>query len=370
MIYLDHAATSPLRSEAREAMRPWLERRFGNPASLHRAGREAREAVEAAREIVARCLGARPEGIVFTSGGTEADNLALRGLQHRGRVLVSAVEHAAVLEPAAALERQGIPVTRLGVDADGRVADEDLPQATVFLSVMLVNNEVGTIQPVAALAKRARARGALVHTDAVQAAGKIPVDVGSLDVDLLSLSAHKVGGPQGVGALYVRPGVPLSPLQLGGGQEAGLRSGTLNVAGIVGFAAALDAACGDLAASAVRVAALRDRLQAGLLALGGIRVNAGRAERTPYLLSVCVEGLDGEAALMRLDEAGVCASSGSACSSEDFEPSHVLTAMGLSRALTKGALRFSLGPTTATEDVDAALRATQEVIGSLRALSA
>jgi cysteine desulfurase len=359
VIYLDHAATTPLGNAAREAMAPWLSGRFGNPSSLHAAGRQAREAVEGARETVARCLGASREEIVFTSGGTEADNLAVSGIP--GPLAVPAVEHPAVLEPAKARGALLLPV-----DAEGRVDPASLPAGLALLSVMLVNNEVGTIQPVSGLARK----GMLLHTDAVQAVGKIPVDVRALGVDLLSLSSHKVQGPQGVGALYVRRGVALLPRTLGGGQENGLRSGTENVAGIVGFAAALEAACRGLAPDMTRVAGLRDRLQAGILkALSGVRVNAGKAERAPHILSLCVEGVDGEAALMRLDEEGICASSGSACATDSAEPSHVLVAMGVPRPLMKGALRFSLGRDTTQAEIDRTVQVLTKTIDDLRALT-
>lgn len=359
MIYLDHAATTPLGSEARKAMAPWLAGRFGNPSSLHAAGRAAREAVERARGTVAACLGAAREEIVFTSGGTEADNLTLHGIP--GKLAVSAVEHPAVLEPAKARGATFLPV-----DTEGRVDPDKVPSGIALLSVMLVNNEVGTVQPVSKLARK----DMLLHTDAVQAAGKIPVDVRALDVDLLSLSAHKVGGPQGVGALYVRRGVTVIPRTLGGGQENGLRPGTENVAGIVGFAAALEAACRGLGKDMVRVGSLRDRLQAGILKeLAGIKANAGEAERAPHILSVCVEGVDGEAVLMRLDEKGICASSGSACATDSDEPSHVLSAMGVPRPLMKGALRFSLGRGTTEAEVDRTVQVLTRTVDDLRALT-
>ncbi len=358
MIYLDHAATTPLGDEARDAMAPWLSERFGNPSSLHAAGRAAREVVERARGTVAACLNASREEIVFTSGGTEADNLAL---SIPGKLAVSAVEHPAILEPAKA---RGALI--LAVDAEGRVDPGAVPSGLALLSVMLVNNEVGTIQPVAKLARK----GLLLHTDAVQAIGKIPVDVRTLDVDLLSVSAHKVQGPQGVGALYVKRGVALKPRTLGGGQEQGLRSGTENVAGIVGFAAALEAACHGLQKDMARVGVLRDRLQAGILKeLAGVRVNAGKAERAPQILSMCVEGVDGEAVLMRLDEEGICASSGSACATDSNEPSHVLTAMGVSRSLMKGTLRFSLGRDTTEAEIVRTVQVLTKTIDDLRALT-
>ena len=358
MIYLDHAATTPLGAEAREAMAPWLSGRFGNPSSLHAAGRAAREAVERARGTVAACLGAAREEVIFTSGGTEADNLAL---SIPGKLAVSAVEHPAVLEPAKARGALILPV-----DAEGRVDPDSVPSGLALLSVMLVNNEVGTVQPVAKLARK----GMLLHTDAVQAVGKIPVDVRALDVDLLSLSAHKVNGPQGVGALYVRRGVTPIPRTLGGGQENGLRSGTENVAGIAGFAAALEAACRGLQKDMARVGALRDRLQAGILKeLSGVQVNAGKSARAPHILSVCVEGVDGEAVLMRLDEEGICASSGSACATDSNEPSHVLAAMGLPKPLMKGALRFSLGRGTTEAEIDQTIQVLTKVIDDLRALT-
>ena len=345
-MYLDHAATTPLGPEAREAMRPWLEGHFGNPSSVHAAGREAREAVESARETVAGCIGAQREEIVFTSGGTEADNLAL---SLPGHLAVSAIEHPAVLEPAKK-RKAGL----LDVDGEGRVVGK--PSGADLVAVMLVNNEVGTVQ-------RFPKRDYLLHMDAVQAAGKIPVDVKALGCDLLTLSSHKVNGPQGVGALFVRKGVELPPLLLGGGQEGGLRSGTENVAGIVGFAAALKAAGpGDSER-------LRDRLERLLKnSVPGLRVNAGGAERAPHILSVSIDGIDGEAALVRLDREGISASSGSACSSEDFQPSHVLSAMGVSRLQAKGTLRFSLGKGNTEAEIDKAAAAVARVVKELRAI--
>jgi len=375
-VYLDHAATTPLSEAARAAMEPFLGERYGNASSVHAAGREARKAVDEARERVAVALGARPDEIVFTSGGTEADNLALKGAawhgreQGRDRVVVSAIEHHAILDPARWLARQGSRVAEVGVDASGVVRVDALEAATddrtAVVSVMWANNEIGTVQPVAACAAAARAAGAVFHTDAVQAFPWIEVD--AREADLLSISAHKIGGPKGVGALMVRRGVKVQPLLHGGGQERDVRSGTYNVAGIVGFGAAVESWVARRAVQSERAAALRDRLQATLsAALPGIRPSTGDAVRLPNNLHVCIEGVDGDSLILLLDAAGIAASQGSACSSGAAEPSHVLAAMGVSRSSARGALRLTLGPETTASDVDAAADAVVAAVARLRA---
>ena len=374
-VYLDHAATTPLSDAARAAMEPFLGESFGNASSVHAAGREARKAVDEARERVAAAVNARPDEVVFTSGGTEADNLAVKGAAWHGReqgrdgVVVTMIEHHAVLDPARWLARQGFRVREVGVDAGGVVRLDALEAAvddkTALVSVMWANNEVGTVQPVKDAARIARAAGAVFHSDAVQ--GVAWLDVDARGSDLLSLSAHKIGGPKGVGAAIVRRGVKIQPLLHGGGQEREIRSGTYNVAGIVGFGAAIEDWVAKRAENVEKVGALRDRLHDRITAgVPGVRVNAAGAERLPNNLHMCIEGIDGESLILLLDAAGIAASQGSACSSGAAEPSHVLAAMGVSRDEARGALRLTLGPETIGADVDAAASAVIDAAGRLR----
>ena len=373
-VYLDNAATTRLSEPARAAMEPFLGDRFGNASSVHAAGREARKAVDEARERIAAAVGARPDEVVFTSGGTEADNLAVKGAAWHGReqgrdgVVVSMIEHHAVLDPARWLGRQGFRVREAGVDASGTVRLDALEEAvddrTALVSVMWANNEVGSVQPVAEAAAIARASGAVFHSDAVQALPWLGVDAGT--AGMLSLAAHKIGGPKGVGALIVRRGVKIQPLMHGGGQERDIRSGTYNVAGIVGFGAAVEHWVSDRAPLASRAARLRDRLQTRICdGVPGVRVSAAGAERLPNNLHLCIEGIDGESLILLLDAAGIAASQGSACSSGAAEPSHVLAAMGAPRDLARGALRLTVGPDTTEADVDGAAEA---VVGSIARL--
>ncbi len=377
--YLDNAATTPLDPRVAEAMRPWLGERFGNPSSLHRAGREARAAVDEARRQVARLVAAQPDEIVFTASGTEADALALCGVFGverlvTGHLVTSAVEHPAVLETCRRLERRGVAVTRLGSGADGIVRPGDLRAAlrpdTRLVSIMAANNVAGTVQPIAELSRIAREHGALFHTDAVQAAGRIPLDVQALPIDLLAMSAHKLHGPKGVGALFVRDGVTLEPLILGGGQERGLRSATENVAGLVGFGVAAGLAREEMAAEAARLVGLRERiLERVTTAIPRARLVGHRFRRLPGHLCFMFEGLEGEAIrlLLALDEAGIAVSSGSACSAHHAgEPSHVLTAMGFDPVRARGSLRVTLGRFTTDADVDAFLAALPRAVASLR----
>lgn len=374
LTYLDHAATTPLRPEARAAMLPWLGERFGNPSGAHRVARAARRAVDEARDVVAAVVGCRPGDVIFTSGGTEADNLAVRGVvtARPGTVLCSAVEHDAVLAAVASVGGTTIPVDRQGVvDLDalaGLVSEE-----TTLVSVMVANNEVGTVEPVRAVANvvRERAPAAAVHADAVQAAAWLPLPEMVADTDLVSVSSHKVGGPQGVGALVARPGTPLRAVTLGGGQERELRSGTHDVAGIVGFAAALAAVIADRESGAARVRALRDRLAAGLhAAVPDLVETASGAETLPGTLHVCLPGVESEALLFLLDEAGVCASAASACASGAQQASHVLAAMGVPADQAGGALRLSLGWSTTDDDVDRALAAIPAAYARLQGVAA
>jgi cysteine desulfurase len=373
LAYLDHAATTPLRPVARDAMLPWLGELFGNPSGDHRVARAARQAVDEARDVVADVVGCRPGEVVFTSGGTESDNMAVRGVwaARPGPVLCSAIEHDAVRNPVRSVGGTTVAVDNRGVlDLDALGAA--LTPEVTLLALMSANNEIGVVQPVTEAAEllRRRAPRATLHTDAVQAASWLDLPTAVGGADLIAISSHKVGGPQGVGALIARSGTPLRPLLLGGGQERELRSGTHNVAGIVGMAAALQAAAGERASAAARVGALRDRLAEGLVAAIPGAVQTTGAEGTPVLpgtLHLCIPGIESEALLFLLDEAGVCASAASACASGAHLASHVLAAMGIGPELGAGALRLSLGWTSTDPDVDHALRLIPAVVAHLRA---
>ncbi len=376
-IYLDHAATTPLRPEVREAMMPLLMDNYGNASSVHRWGREAKVKLEDARARIATLLGARPTEIVFTRGGTEADNLAILGRSRKmrgGGVVCSAIEHKAVLMTARAAEAEGAPLHILPVDGEGRVdpgaLDPVLDPSLAVVSVMWANNEVGTVQPIPALAERCQQAGVAFHTDAVQAFGKLPVRVDEVPVSLLSISAHKVGGPKGVGALFVRKGTRLEPLVHGGGHERGLRAGTEDVAGAVGFALAAELAVREREAEAARLEELRDALQEGLLQrVPDLRVNGAGTERIPTVLNISVPGANDEMLLVMLDLEGVAASSGSACSSGGVTPSHVLTAMGLPPEVAGPSVRLSLGHETTASDIDAVLEVFPPLMERLRSMS-
>lgn len=374
-VYLDHAATTPLRAEVRDAMLPAFEGRWGNPSSLHAFGRAARAALEDARDRLAAVIGAAPAEIVFTRGGTEADNLAVlgrAGTMPEAPVACSAVEHRAVLAAAGA---SGAPLVVLPVDADGVVSMEALREALAarpaVVSVLWAGNETGVLQPVEAIAAACAEAGVAFHTDAVQALGKVPVRVDRVPVSLLALTAHKLGGPKGTGALFVRRGTALAPRLFGGGQERGLRPGTEDVAGAVGLAVAAELAERERETEMVRLAALRDRLEAGLrAAVPDLRVNGAGAPRIATHLNVSTPGADAEALLMSLDLAGVAVSSGSACSSGAVTPSHVLTAMGLPADVAGPSVRFSLGRGTTEAHVERALAAFPEIVARLRSLAA
>jgi cysteine desulfurase len=359
-IYLDHAATTPVRDEVFEAMRPFFGTRFGNPSSTHRWGREARAALDEARERVARCLGARSDELCFTSGGTEGDNLAIlgawRAMLEKGRtaVVTTPIEHKAVLGAVHQAAREGADERILEVDCDGCVSIESfdalVDESVAVCSVMWVNNEVGTIQPIPRLAKRAHSRGVVMHTDAVQALGKVEIDAGRQQFDLLSISGHKIGAPKGIGALFIRRGTPLQPLMHGGTQDRGRRPGTENVAGAIGLARAVELTLQEREAECTRISALRQRLEAALLEKMPDAVIHGRnAPRAPHVLNVSIPGTDSESLLMALDLKGIAASGGSACQSGSISPSHVLVAMGVSPELAGAAIRFSLGALTTEE---------------------
>ncbi|HWG73242.1 MAG TPA: cysteine desulfurase family protein [Acidimicrobiales bacterium] len=372
-VYFDHAATTPLRPEAFAAMKPWLTERFGNPSGSHSVARAARTAVDEARDTVAGCLGVEPGGVVFTAGGTEADNLAILGrlASVPGAIVTTTIEHHAVLHAASAagVEVRVVPVTGDGVvdlDALGEAVDAGVS----VVSVMLVNNEVGTVQPIDRVARllRRRAPGAVLHTDAVQAVPWLDVAAAAGDADLISISAHKFGGPQGVGVLAARAGTALAPLIHGGGQERDRRSGTHNVAGIVGLAAALQVTTERRAAEVARLAVLRDRLADGLLAAvqGSVETGARQA-KVAGNCHLRFPGVESEALLVLLDDAGICASAGSACTSGAMEPSHVLLAMGVAADEALASVRLTLGATTTDADVDLAVKAIPDAVDRLMA---
>ncbi|HKF84485.1 MAG TPA: cysteine desulfurase family protein [Candidatus Limnocylindrales bacterium] len=374
-VYLDHAATTPLRPEVLDAMAPYLGGIYGNPSSAHSFGRAAREALDDAHERLAQAIGGEAREIVFTSGGTEANNLALKGAAWAGksrghRVVTTAIEHHAVGHPLSYLEHFGFEVVQVPVDRYGRVAPDDVEQAiterTTLVSVMLGNNEVGTLQPITEVAAVVRAqRGVLLHVDAVQAAPWVDLDVSSLGADLVSLSAHKAGGPKGTGALWVRRGTHLLAQQHGGSQERHRRAGTENVAGAVGIARAFELAAAERSSTVPRVRALRDRLLEALVALDEVELTGHPTDRLPHIASIIVRGLDGPSAMLALDLEGIAVSTGSACTTGSTDPSHVLSAMGYPPEEAQGALRLSLGPATTDDDIDEAVRVVPAVLRRL-----
>ncbi len=377
--YLDYAATTPVDPRVVDAMQPYFSQHFGNAGSVHQFGQAARAAVDEARAAVARLIGADPAEIVFTSGATEANTTAILGAVWASphatpHVITAATEHHAVLEPSRWLAERGVAVTILPVDGQGLVDPDDVRRAlrphTVLISIMHGNNEIGTLGPVAEVAAIARDAGVLFHTDATQSAGIVPIDVRALGVDLLSLSAHKRYGPKGVGALYIRRGVTLAPLLRGGSQERGRRAGTENTPAIVGFGAAAALAQAAMAEEAARIAALRDRLAAGLAALPGARLNGHPTRRLPGIVNVSFADADSESLLLALDLEGIAASSGSACTSGRLEPSHVIAALGVPAAYAAGTVRFSLGRWSTEDDVDAVVEVLPRILASVRAVTA
>ncbi len=378
-IYMDHAATTPVKPEVAEAMVPYLTELFGNPSSVYSIARESKQTVESCREVVARALDADPREIYFTSGGTESDNWALKGIAYANRrkgdhIITSAIEHHAVLHPAQYLEKQGFRVTYLPVDPGGLVDPGSLEDAitdrTILISVMTANNEIGTIEPVREIGIIARRHGIPFHTDAVQAAGHIPISVKDDHIDLLSLSAHKFYGPRGVGALYVRKGTKIDPLMHGGGQEQNRRAGTENLTGIVGLAKGLELSVRDMESEGRRLTHLRNRLCKGLLGeISSTRLNGHPIKRLPGNVNVSVEYVEGESMLLLLDREGICASTGSACTSGSLEPSHVLMALGLPPEVAHGSLRFTLGAENTLGDVDRVLEVLPPLVEKLRAMS-
>lgn len=375
-VYLDNNATTPLDPLVFKAMKPHYMEDFGNASSIHTYGQKANSAVENARRQVSELIGARPNEIVFTSGGTEADNTALRGVltHHRARgnhIITAVTEHSAVLQTCEQLEKENFRVTYLPVDREGMISLDRLEKAideeTILISIMHANSEIGVIQPIQDMAALAREKKVLFHTDAVQTVAKIPVNVEELGVDLLSLSAHKFHGPKGVGALYIRSGVKMDPLLYGGSHERSRRAGTVNVPGIVGLGRSAELAREELKALDTRVKALRDRLEKGILEhISGTAVNGSRTHRIPHLTNISFRAIEGEALLISLDFQGVAVSTGSACSSGTVEPSHVLTALGGNHKLHKSAIRFTLSRMTSGGEIDYVLSILPEIVERMR----
>lgn len=379
IIYADNAATTAVSPEVLEAMLPFYRENYGNPSSLYSLGREAKAPLEEARAKAAQCLGAEPQEIYFTSCGTESDNWAVKGaaraMKAKGKnhIVTSAFEHHAVLHTCQALEREGFTVTYLDVHRDGLVRPEEVEAAisdeTALVTIMYANNEIGTIQPIPEIGAICRKHGVLFHTDAVQAIGNVPIDVKAQNIDLLSLSGHKLHAPKGVGALYIRKGVSIGTFIDGGAQERGKRGGTENVASIAGLAKAMEISCSTIAERRARLTPLRDKLIDGLSKIERSHLNGSREHRLPGNVSFCFEGVEGESLLLMLDLKGVCASSGSACTSGSLDPSHVLLAIGLPHEVAHGSLRLSLGDYNTEEDVDYILEVLPPIIERLRSMS-
>ena len=378
-VYADNAATTQIAPQVLEAMLPYLKEQYGNPSTLYRLGRESKIAMEKARSQVAQVIGAGAEEIFFTGSGTESDNMALKGVLYgpaaKGKkgLITTKIEHHAILHTAQALEKEGFQVTFLDVDSNGLVDLEQLERAigpdTALVSVMAANNEVGTIQPVAEIGAICRRHGVLFHTDAVQAFGHMPIDVDEMQIDLLSLSAHKINGPKGVGALYIRKGLRLRPVIEGGGQEQNRRSGTENVAGIVGLGAAAQLAMETMEEEASRLRKLAQKLTEGVLRIPEVISTGHPVQRLPGACSFAIAAIEGESLVLYLDMEGVCASTGSACSTGSLDPSHVLTAIGLSHETSHGSLRLTLGRFNTEQDVDYILEKLPQVVDKLRAMS-
>lgn len=378
-IYLDNAATTPVRKEVLEAMLPYFREEYGNASSVYSLGRNSKKALEASRETIAACFGAKPEEIFFTSCGSESDNWALRGVafanQNKGKhIITSSIEHHAILHTCAYLEKLGFEVTYLPVDKYGRVSLEDVKNAvredTILISVMMANNEIGTIQPIKEIGAFAKEKGIIFHTDAVQAAGHIKIDVNDMNIDLMSVSGHKLGAQKGIGLMYIRKGTKIGNFMFGGAQEKNRRAGTENIPAIVGFAKAVEIACGSVEEENARLTALRDKLIDGLLKeIPYSRLNGHRTERLPGNCNISFEFIEGESILMLLDMKGICASSGSACTSGSLDPSHVLLATGLKHEEAHGSIRFSLGYQNTEADVDAVLKELPPIVERLRGMS-
>lgn len=378
-IYFDHSATTPVDSEVAALMMEYMTEKFGNPSSIHSFGREVKKAVDEARQQVASLLNADPSEIFFTSGGTEADNLALKGVAFANRkkgnhIITTCIEHHAILHTCEYLEKNGFKVTYLPVDENAMVRIEDLKRAitedTILISVMFANNEVGTIQPIKEIGQIAHEKGIYFHTDAVQAAGNYPIDVKEYNIDLLTLSAHKFHGPKGIGALYVRRGVRINAVQHGGGQERSLRAGTENVPGIVGLGKAAEIAKRDMPKKLTHITALRDKLIKGIMEkIPDIKLNGHPTQRMPGSVNFSFLYVEGESLLLNLDLKGIAASSGSACTSGSLDPSHVLLAMGLTHEVAHGSLRITLGRANTEDDIEYCLTVLPEIVERLRSMS-
>ena len=379
MIYADNAATTKMSCTAIDAMLPYMNELYGNPSSLYGLGQRAKEALEEARERIAACIGASPKEMTFTSGGSEADNQAIRSAALLGarkgkrHIISTAFEHHAILHTLKKLEGEGFEVELLPVGELGTVTAQQVAEAiredTALVTIMYANNEIGSVLPIPEIGAVCRERGVLFHTDAVQAAGHLSIDVKAQNIDLLSLSAHKFHGPKGAGVLYARQGIPLSSLIEGGAQERGKRAGTENIPAIVGMAAALEEACAHMEENTTEVSALRDRLIAGLSQIPHSALNGDPVSRLPGNVNFCFEGIEGESLLLLLDDRGICASSGSACPSGSLDPSHVLLAIGRPHEVAHGSLRLSLCEENTEADVDAILKAVPEIVGYLRNMS-
>lgn len=378
-IYMDHAATTYVKPEVLDAMTPYFTEHFGNPSSIHSFARETKKAIDHAREQVANAIGATPSEIFFTSGATESDNWALRGMayQHKNKgnhIITTAIEHHAILHTCQALEKQGFEVTYLEVDENGLVTPEQVKNAitdkTILVSVMFANNEIGTIEPIEQIGAVCKEKGVVFHTDAVQAFGAVPIDVNKMNIDLLSITGHKLYGPKGTGALYIRKGVILKNLIEGGAQERGKRPGTENIAGIVGLGKAAELANEHMEENAARLTALRDQLIDGILQqIPETRLNGHRTKRLPNNVNICFRYIEGESLLLLLDRAGIAASSGSACTSGSLDPSHVLLAIGLPHEIAHGSLRLTLGACTTEEDVLYTIETLKTIVERLRQMS-
>ncbi len=379
MIYADNAATTKMSKTAVEAMLPYMENLWGNPSSLYEFGQKAKEALESARERIAACLGAEPEGIYFTSGGSEADNQAILSAAHIGakkgkkHIISTSFEHHAVLHTLKKLEKEGFEIELLEVHGNGIISPEQVERAiredTALVTVMYANNEIGSIQPIRKIGAICREKGVLFHTDAVQAAGHVPIDIQTENIDMLSLSAHKFHGPKGVGVLYAKKGISLINVIEGGAQERGKRGGTENVPAIMGMAAALEEACGHLEENSAKLLRMREKLIEGLGQIPYSALNGDREHRLPGNVNFCFEGIEGESLLLLLDDKGICASSGSACTSGSLDPSHVLLAIGRPHEIAHGSLRLSLSEENTQEDVDGILKAVPEIVSYLRSIS-
>lgn len=379
IIYMDHSATTFTKQEVLDEMLPYFKENFGNPSSIYSISRKTKKAIEDSREKVAKAIGAKYDEIYFTGGGSEGDNWALKGVAFANKdkgnhIITTKIEHEAILNTCKFLENNGFNVTYLPVDENGMVSVDDVKNAitdkTILISVMFANNEVGTIEPIAEIGKLARERGIYFHTDAVQAVGNVPIDVKAMNIDMLSMAAHKFYGPKGIGALYIKKGIKIKNLVDGGQQERGRRAGTENVAGIVGLGKAIELATSNIDAHNKKISKMRDRLLQGILdTIPYTKLNGHMTKRLPGNINISFKFIEGESLLLLLDQYGICASTGSACSSGSIEPSHVLTALGVSPEISRGSLRLTLGDANSEDDVDYVLKVLPEIIQRLRSMS-